>query len=99
MKLLESKIFDCLNCCFAFFQNKLDNIRQNSFILLNIDILILISVFATLCVSTFATTEIIGIVSAFVPMLVVLKVLMTKGEKVEIERCNFYLLIYLTNSL
>ena len=95
MKLLESKIFDCLNCCLAFVQDKLDNIRQNSFILSNIDVFILISIFATLLVSTFASTGVIGLVSAFVPTLVVLKVLMTKCEKIELERCNFYLLIYL----
>lgn len=95
MKLLESKIFDCLNLFLAFVQSKLDKIRQNSFLLSNIDIFILISIFATLVVSTFASTEIIGLVSALVPVFVVLKVLMTKGEKVELERCNFYLLIYL----
>ena len=95
MKLLESKIFDCLNYCLASIQKKLDNIRQNSFILSNIDIFILISIFATLVVSVFAQTEIIGLISACVPAFVVLKVLMTKGEKIEIERCNFYLLVYL----
>ncbi len=95
MKLLESKIFDCLNLFLAFVQSKLDKIRQNSFLLSNIDIFILVSIFATLVVSTFASTEIIGLVSALVPVFVVLKVLMTKGEKVELERCNFYLLIYL----
>ena len=95
MKLLESKIFDCLNLFLAFVQSKLDKIRQNSFLLSNIDIFILISIFATLVVSTFASTEIIGLVSALVPVFVVLKVLMIKGEKVELERCNFYLLLYL----
>lgn len=95
MKLLESKIFDGLNFCLFKIQDKLDGIRQNSFILSNLDVLILISIFATFFVSTFAQTELIGIVSAFVPFFVVLKVLMTKGEKLELERCNFYLLIYL----
>ena len=95
MKLLDSKIFDCLNACLAFIQNKLDNIRQNSFILSCIDFFILISIIATLCVSVFATTEVIGAVSALVPILVVVKVLITKGEKIELERCNFYLLVYL----
>ena len=95
MKLLESKIFDCLNCCLASIQNKLDNIRQNSFLLSNIDSFILVSIFATFVVSTFAQTEFIGLVSALVPVFVVLKVLITKNEKIELERCNFYLLIYL----
>ena len=95
MKLLESKIFDYLNCCLAFIQNKLDNIRKNSFILSNIDILILISVVATLGVSTMATTGTIGAVSALVPILVVIKVFITKDEKIELEQCNFFLLLYL----
>ena len=95
MKLLDSKIFDCLNCCLAFVQNKLDNIRQNSFILSNIDIIILFSIVATLGVSCFANTATIGIVSALVPILVLIKVFITKGEKLELEQCNFYLLLYL----
>ena len=95
MKLLESKIYDCLNCCLASVQNKFDYIRQNSFILSNIDIIILFSIVATLGVSCFANTGTIGIVSALVPILVLIKVFITKGEKLELEQCNFYLLLYL----
>lgn len=95
MKLLNSKIFDGLNAILAFFQGKSTVLRQNSFLLSNIDVLILIAIVATFVVSTFAQTGLIGLVSAFVPALVVLKVLITKGEKIELERCNFYLLLYL----
>ena len=95
MKLLESKIFDVLNSVVFCIQNKLDGLRQNSFILSNLDMFIMIAIFSTLFVSIFATTELIGIVSFSVPFLVVLKVLITKGEKIELERSNFYLLIYL----
>lgn len=95
MKLLTSKIFDGLNAILTFFQSKLNGLRQNSFLLSNIDVLVLAAVIATLIVSTFAQTELIGCVSAFVPVLVTLKVLITNGEKIELERCNFYLLLYL----
>ncbi len=95
MKLLDSKIFDVLNSVVFCIQNKLDGLRQNSFILSNLDMFIMIAIFSTLFVSIFATTELIGIVSFSVPFLVVLKVLITKGEKIELERSNFYLLIYL----
>lgn len=95
MKLLESKIFNVLNSVVFCIQNKLDGLRQNSFILSNLDMFIMIAIFSTLFVSIFAPTELIGIVSFSVPFLVVLKVLITKGEKIELERSNFYLLIYL----
>ena len=95
MKLLNSTIFDILNSGLKFIQEKLDNIRQNSLILSNIDYFILLFVILTLIVSTVAQTNFIGIISAFVPILVIIKMLITKGEKIELERWNFYLLIYL----
>ena len=95
MKILESKIFDILNVFLAKIQNITNKIRENSFILSNIDFFILTAILATYVISTFGTTEQIGAVSFFVPMLVIFKVLITKGEKIELEHCNFYLLIYL----
>ena len=95
MKILESQIYNVLNKMLGFIQNFTDKIRENSLILSNLNIFILLAIIATYIVSTFGTTTQIGIVSFFVPALVVLKVLLTKGEKVELETCNFYLLIYL----
>ena len=95
MKIYESKIFDGVNSVLALIQNKFDAVRQNSFLLLNIDYLILFFLLLTFFVATFGTTGMIGAVSIFVPLLVGLKTLMTKGEKIEIEQCNFFILIYL----
>ena len=95
MKLLNSKIFDGINIILPFIQNRLDKFRTASLILSDIDIFILISITAVYLVSSFAPTEIIGAVSFIVPLLVFFKVLITKGEKIELERCNFYLLLYL----
>ena len=95
MKISESKIFDLINLCIGAIQKKTYKIRQNSFILSNIDFLIFLAIVFTLVISTFAPTEIIGYVSISVPVLVVLKVLITKGEKIELEKANFFLLIYL----
>lgn len=95
MKILESKIFDALNCVLSLIQNITDNIRKNSFILSSIDVFILLAIIGTYIVSTFGTTNQIGAVSFLVPILVVFKVLITKGEKIEVEHCNFYLLLYL----
>lgn len=95
MKLLESKIFDIINVILAFVQNKTDIIRQKSFLLTNINFFILFFIVLTFVVSTFAETNLIGTVSFFVPMLVFIKVLITKGEKIELEKWNFFLLLYL----
>ena len=95
MKLLESKIFDSINLVLEYFQNKLMKVRESSFLLSNIDFFILASIIATYIISTFAQTGVIGAISFSVPVFVVLKVLLTKGEKLEIEKCNFYLLMYL----
>lgn len=95
MKVLNSKIFDLINSCLFFIQSKFDKVRQNSFILLNIDWFILMAVFAVYISSIFAVNNITAIFAFIVPLLVVLKVLITKGEKIELETCNFYLLAYL----
>ena len=95
MKNLESKIFDGLNFILSIMQGKLSILYQKSFLLENIDKFILFFLLLTFVVSTFGSTNMIGAVSIFVPILVVLKVLITKDEKIELEYCNFYLLLYL----
>ena len=95
MKILESKIIDIINVILFKIQDKLDTIRKNSFILSFLDVFIFLAIITTFIVSTFATTEIIGAVSFCVPALVVFKTLIIKGEKIELEQCNFFLLIYL----
>lgn len=94
MKLLESKIFDGINFLLSLIQNKLDNLRQNSFLLSNIDYFILFFIILTFIVSLFCETGIIGMISAFVPFLVIIKVLINKNEKINLELPNFFLLIY-----
>ncbi len=94
MRVLESKIFDCINSLLLSITMKTDAIRQNSFILSNIDWYILAAIIFTLIISTIAPTETIGIVSVSVPLLVVLKVFITKCEKIELDRANFFLLLY-----
>lgn len=95
MKILDSKIFDAVNLFLAKLQTKTDKIRQNSYLLLNIDFFIILSICLTFLVSIFADTTLIGIVSVLVPVLVVIKTLITEGEKIELEKCNFFLIIYL----
>lgn len=95
MKILESKIFDFINFCLSAIHSKTDKIRQNSFLLSSIDYLILFVILLTYIISTVANTETLGIIAILPPLLVFFKVLITQGEKIELEKCNFFLLIYL----
>ncbi len=95
MNILESKIFDTINVILNRIQKKTDIIRQNSFILLNIDYIILFFIICTYLASAVASTNLTGSVSFFVPVFVVCKILITKNEKIKLERWNFYLLLYL----
>ncbi len=95
MKILESKIFDFINLCLSAIQNKTDKIRQNSLLLSFWDFFILLAILLTYVISTFASTETLGVIAILVPLSVFFKVLITKGEKIELEKCNFFLLIYL----
>ncbi len=95
MKILDSKFFDIINNVLLFIQNRTDKIREHSFIFSCFDYYIILAILATFIVSTFAQTEVIGMVSFLVPALVVIKVLITKGEKIELEKSNFFLLVYL----
>ncbi len=95
MKNLSSSIFNILNFILAAIQNKTDKLRTESLILSGIDVFILFGIILTYVISTAADTEKIGAIALIVPLLVFIKMLITKGEKLELERCNFYLLIYL----
>ena len=95
MKILESKIYSIINYFINNIQNKTDNIRKKSFFLINIDLFILASFLLTYLTSIFCSTVLIGIISLLPIMLVVLKVFISKGEKIELDHCNFYILIYL----
>ena len=95
MKILESKIVDYTNSLLGIIQSKIGKLKQYSFFLDNIDFFILSAVIFTLVVSTFCTTSVIGAISSLVPILVFIKVVTTKGEKIELEKSNFFLIMYL----
>ena len=94
MKVLESKIFDIINSILFVIQSKTDKIKRDSFILSHIDLLIFIGISLTLIISTFMQTEMIGVFSLIVPFLVFIKVLITKGERIELGKANLFLLLY-----
>ena len=69
MKILESKFYDLINLFISKIQERTDILRKNSFILSSLDILIFLFIILTICSSLFVQTEIMGIISFAIPMI------------------------------
>ncbi len=93
---MESKILELKNTFYAFFQNKLEKLTQNSFILQKIDEIIFVFIGLTLLVSTFMESEKIGAFAITVVILTVIKLFTKKGAKVVITHWDAAILVYFT---
>ncbi len=82
------------NKLFAFFQNRLGYLYNNSLILKNIDSLILFSILAVFVSSVFAQSDTIGIFAIISAGLTFIKLLIKKGEKLECNKFELFLLAY-----
>lgn len=91
---MESKILELKNTFYAFFQNKLEKLTQNSFILQKIDEIIFVFIGLTLLVSTFMESEKIGAFAITVVILTVIKLFTKKGAKVVITHWDAAILVY-----
>lgn len=90
----KSFILDSLNSLFEFSQNKLSFLQENSFFLKNIDSLIFATIFLVFILSTFASSDSIGYVALITLFLTVIKLFVKKGEKLDINLFETFLLIY-----
>lgn len=95
MKVLESVLIDSINRFLAFVQDKLQFLAENSFIVKNLDNIIFAVICFSLVTSLFLPTELIGISACLVIALVVLKLLLHKGQNLSLISCNLVLLIFL----
>jgi hypothetical protein len=95
MKVLESVLIDSINRFLAFVQDKLQFLAENSFIVKNLDNIIFGVICFSLVTSLFLPTELIGISACLVIALVVLKLLLHKGQNLSLISCNLVLLIFL----
>lgn len=82
------------NKIFAFAQNKFDFLYKNSLIIQNIDCLILISILAVFVSSVFAQSDTIGMFAILASCLTFINLLLKKGEKLECNKFELFLLIY-----
>ena len=93
--MANSFILEKLNSCFNFFQNRFAYFVENSVILQNIDNFIFVLILGTLFLTTFAQSSLIGMVASCVIVLTFFKLLIKKGEKIELQSFDFALIIYL----
>ena len=83
-----------INKLFAFVQNKTEFLYNNSFIIQNLDCLILISILAVFVSSAFAQSDTIGIFAIIASGLTFLNLILKKGEKLECNKFEIFLLAY-----
>lgn len=92
--MINSKFIDIKNNVFSYFQNKFENLTNNSFILSNIDCVILLFIGLTLVGSTILASEKIGAFAIVVVLLTMVKLFTKKGAKVAITGFDGALIVY-----
>ncbi len=92
--IIESKLLELKNRYYAFFQNKLEKIVNNSLILSKIDEIILLFIGLTLFVSTFMQSDNIVIFAITVILLTFFKLHTKKGAKIVITGFDAALIVY-----
>lgn len=90
----DSLILGFLNKIFEHSQNKCAYLSENSFFLKNIDNLIFTTIVGVFVLSTFASSDLIGYVGLITLFLTVIKLFVKKGEGVNPNLFELFLLIY-----
>ena len=91
--IINSKLLELKNSCYAFFQNKFENTACCK-IFNKIEEIILLFIGITLLASTFMQSEHIAVFALIVVLLTFLKLLVKKGAKVVITGFDAALIIY-----
>ena len=90
----NSLIISLLNKILTFSQNKCSYLWESSFFLKNIDNFIFATIIGIFILSTFASSDIIGYIALITLFLTVIKIFMKKGEKIEPNLFEIFLIIY-----
>ena len=83
-----------INKIFAFIQSKTEYLYENSLILKNIDLLILLSLSAVYVLSVFVQSDLIGLFAILTFALTLIKLLTRTNEKIECNNFELFLLAY-----
>ncbi len=93
--MIESRLLDLKNQCFAFLQNKLEiNVTNRSFILSKIDEIILFFMTLTLFASSFMESEKLGVIALVVICLTFVKLCTKKNSKIILTKFDAVIIIY-----
>lgn len=87
-------ILKSLNNLFSYSQDKCTYLWENSFFLKNIDNLIFATIIGVFIFSTFGSSDLIGYVSLITLFLTILKLFVKKGEKLEVNLFEIFLILY-----
>ena len=91
----NSIILNGLNKIFSYAQDKTTYLWENSLFLQKIDNLIFATIIGVFVLSTFASSDMIGYVALVTLFLTVIKLFLKKGEKIELNAFELFLLAYL----
>ncbi len=92
--IVKSSIIDIVNIFFKHTQDKCQYLWNNSYFLKNLDKLIYISILSVFISSTFCSSDYIGYASLITLFLTVIKIMVKKQEKIDINLPEAFLLIY-----
>lgn len=87
-------ILKYLNNLFSYSQDKCNYLWENSFFFKNIDNLIFATIIGVFIFSTFGSSDLIGYVSLITLFLTILKLFVKKGEKLEVNLFEIFLILY-----
>lgn len=90
----SSLILKSLNNLIKFSQEKCEYLCENSFFLKNIDNLIFALILLVFVLSTFASSDVIGYIGLMTLAMTVLKLFVKKGEKLEVNIFEIFLILY-----
>ena len=95
MRILKSKIFDVVNTALEGIQNIVSPVFGNGLIVSKIDDIIFFFFALTIIATSFMESGQLGALAVFTAFLVFIKILIVKGEKIELETSNLFFLIFL----
>jgi len=92
--MTNSIILKTINNILEYSQDKCTYLWENSLFLQNIDKLIFATIIGTFILSTFASSDLLGYVGLVTLFLTIIKLFIKKGEKIEMNLFEFFLLLF-----
>jgi len=92
--MTNSIILNKINNVLEYSQNKCTYLWENSLFLQNIDKLIFATIIGAFVLSTFASSDLLGYVGLVTLFLTMVKLFLKKGEKIEMNLFEFFLLVF-----